>query len=141
VSEVLGLFGEKHKNHDVQIRLDLPEKSEKIRCRPVQISQVLLNLIFNAFDAIKSHDEKWIEVQVQMKKNRSIWSVTDSGRGIEGKSIERIFEPFFTTKPVGQGTGLGLSISKGLIESHGGTLTLDTKSPHTRFVFELPNSN
>ena len=64
--------------------------------------------------------------------------VTDSGSGIPEKVRSHLSEAFFTTKRAGKGTGLGLSISRGIIEGHGGTLTLDTSCPNTRFIIKLP---
>ena len=65
-------------------------------------------------------------------------SVHDSGPGVPPSSSSDIFRAFFTTKPAGEGTGLGLSISRSIIESHGGTLTLDGSAEHTKFEVELP---
>jgi signal transduction histidine kinase len=104
----------------------------------VQIAQVLLNLIRNSCDAIERGAEKWIRIAVTRLPDSIEISVSDSGRGIPENVREKIFQPFFTTKEVGRGTGLGLSVSKGIVEAHGGTITLDTKSTHTRFVVTLP---
>ncbi|TWW09915.1 hypothetical protein E3A20_09620, partial [Planctomyces bekefii] len=64
-------------------------------------------------------------------------TVEDSGPGIPKELREKIFLPFFTTKPKGLGTGLGLSISTKIAVAHGGSLTLDTTVPHTRFVMRV----
>jgi len=64
--------------------------------------------------------------------------ITDSGPGIPPELYEKIMQPFFTTKELNKGTGLGLSISLGLVEDHGGTLTIDRECSNTRFVVELP---
>ena len=99
---------------------------------------MLLNILNNSFDAIQSLPTKWIRIDVFSADDRLQLSVTDSGQGIPREVSDRMHEPFFTTKDVGKGTGLGLSISKGIIEDHDGSLTYDRKSPHTRFVIELP---
>lgn len=110
-----------------------------INTRSCQISQVLLNLLSNSYDAIKDQKEKWIELGISQVNECLIeLSITDSGHGIPKEIAEKIMSPFFTTKPVGKGTGLGLSISKEIIEAHSGTLSLDDSSPHTRFVIRLP---
>jgi PAS domain S-box-containing protein len=110
-----------------------------INTRSCQISQVLLNLLSNSYDAIKDQKEKWIELGILRVNEYLIdLSITDSGHGIPKEIAEKIMSPFFTTKPVGKGTGLGLSISKEIIEAHSGTLSLDDSSPHTRFVIRLP---
>jgi signal transduction histidine kinase len=63
----------------------------------------------------------------------------DTGEGISPDNLKRIFDPFFTTKEVGKGTGLGLSVSHGIIESHGGTIEVDSQVDRgTTFVVSLP---
>lgn len=110
-----------------------------VSCRPVQISQVLLNLINNARDAIESLEERWIRVSTQVKGGFVEISVEDSGTGLSPKARSRIMEPFYTTKKNGKGTGLGLSISRQILERHGGELRLaDTRN--TCFVVKLPLS-
>jgi PAS domain S-box-containing protein len=111
-----------------------------IECRPVQISQVILNLINNACDAIQNLEERWVEVRVDELETEVNIKITDSGGGIPKHIAEKIMQPFFTTKEVGKGTGLGLSISKSIIEGHGGVFYLDDKCPNTRFVLRLPKS-
>jgi C4-dicarboxylate-specific signal transduction histidine kinase len=92
----------------------------------------------NAYDAVADIEERWVRVELWEAEAAVEISVTDSGRGIGADLAERVFEPFFSTKEVGKGTGLGLSISRGIIESHGGSLTLDMTCPNTRFVIHLP---
>ncbi|HEX4924120.1 MAG TPA: ATP-binding protein, partial [Bdellovibrionales bacterium] len=111
-----------------------------IACRPTQISQVLLNLLNNAHDAVAEQTEKWVKLDVRDLGDSVELSVTDSGAGIPPEIQEKIMQPFFTTKQIGEGTGLGLSISKGLVDSHHGQLRLDAKSKNTRFVVLLPKT-
>lgn len=137
VHDTLELCQEKLKKEKVDLQVH-GRLNIHLDCRPAQISQVLLNLIINASDAIRGLPEQWIRVEVFGKENHVAVHVVDSGRGISPEIAQRIMEPFFTTKPVGAGTGLGLSLAKGLVESHGGNLTLDPDAPHTCFVVELP---
>lgn len=109
-----------------------------LHCRPTQISQVILNLINNAQDAIQALPEKWIRLESSLKDGMISIRVTDSGTGIPYEIAEKMMQPFFTTKEVGKGTGLGLSISRGIVEDHRGKLYLDPSSAHTSFVIELP---
>lgn len=117
---------------------EIPEL--KFECRPDQISQVLLNLINNAHDAVSELSEKWIEFSIEADpgKNEISFLVRDSGHGIPEPIAGKILTPFFTTKEIGKGTGLGLSISKAIAEEHCGDLYLDSGDSHTLFVFKIP---
>lgn len=106
--------------------------------RPVQIGQVMLNLINNSIDAIQDSDDKWVRIEsFKIDKILKI-KVTDSGLGIPVDIRKKILQPFFTTKEVGKGTGLGLSLSKGIIEQHSGQFYYDESSTNTTFIIELP---
>ncbi|WP_408096532.1 CHASE domain-containing protein [Peredibacter sp. HCB2-198] len=137
VTETLDLCAEKFRATGIELKIeDIPPVS--IICRPSQISQVLLNLFNNAYDAIEGLEEKWIQLSFEViKDNRILIIVTDSGHGIPSEVAEKIMEPFFTTKDVRRGTGLGLSIAKGIIEAHGGNIWLDMENTRTRFIIEL----
>lgn len=141
VNDTLVFCSEKYKIKGIQ--LDVPEIPVHITIegRHTQISQVLLNLLNNSFDAVANLPEKWVRLDVLVFEgtpNRCQLVVTDSGKGISKETADKLFQPFFTTKGIGQGTGLGLSISLGIIKDHGGTLTYDQNSPNTRFVINLP---
>ncbi len=134
---VLSLCSERFRAHDVKIELGaVPDLV--FDARAVQIEQVLLNLLTNAFDAVEKFVEKWVRIEFLILDDQLQISVTDSGRGISALVAESLMQPFFTTKEVGKGTGLGLSISKGIAEDHGGKLYLDKGALNTRFVLELP---
>jgi len=123
------------------VKLHLPERVPElsVRCREVQIAQILLNLLQNAFDAVADQkSERWVQVDVTQHDDSVVVSVTDSGPGIPLELRSRIMEPFFTTKPVGHGTGLGLSLSKTIAEKHGGKLEYSEVEGHTRFSLVLP---
>jgi PAS domain S-box-containing protein len=137
VSDTLSLCGERFKVHGVELRVT-PDIDTKVRCRPTQISQVLLNLLNNAFDAVRDLSEKWVDLSIVVAGQKVQVRVTDSGAGIDPEVAAKMMEPFFTTKKVGQGTGLGLSISKGIIEGHQGRLFCEPSSKNTRMVIELP---
>jgi len=127
----------KFANQNIQLQVDLvPELF--LNCRSAQISQVLLNLLDNAFDAIQELEVKWVHIQFAESEDMAIIKVIDSGPGIPPQIAERIMEPFFTTKEVNRGVGLGLSISKSAVEENRGSLYYAPQSPHTCFVIELP---
>lgn len=138
VDDTLVLCRERLKHDSIEMRLDPIPANFNCECRSVQISQVLLNLVQNASDAIQSLPEKWIHIKIINIGSFYEISVTDSGTGISQGVRDKIFDPFFTTKDVGKGTGLGLSISKGIIDAHYGSLYLNHKSTNTQFVVRLP---
>jgi C4-dicarboxylate-specific signal transduction histidine kinase len=106
--------------------------------RPIQISQVILNLLNNATDAIEGENDPWIRISVRGINEQWEVSVIDCGKGIPAEIVEKIMSPFFTTKPPGKGTGLGLSIASGILKSHGGDFWYDTSASNTTFRFTLP---
>lgn len=136
VEETLALCKERFRNHSIQLEYDAIPDVE-IECRAVQISQVLLNLIVNSFDAVSELSVKWVRVQVVDKSDAIEIHIMDSGPGIPEELRDKVMQPFFTTKEIGKGTGLGLSISQGLIEAHGGMLYLDVSRQNTCFVVRL----
>lgn len=138
IDETLVLCEQRLKNNEVKLLVDEIPIDVQIECNSTQISQVILNLINNAFDAIAALPEKWIKLNFRDNGDVIEIFVTDSGSKISEDVRDRLFQPFFTTKEVGKGTGLGLSISRGIIHSHGGSLSLDTSSPNTCFVVTLP---
>lgn len=137
LEDTLSLCGERFRVNGIDVRVEGNQELE-VRCRPVEMSQVLLNLLNNAFDALEELDEKWVEIRTKRVADRLVIRVRDSGTGLDASHIDRLTEPFFTTKPVGKGTGLGLSISRGLVEGHGGMLYLDGEDDHTCFVVSIP---
>jgi C4-dicarboxylate-specific signal transduction histidine kinase len=140
VASTLALCQEKVKSSRVDLRIEPIADHIVIRCRAVQISQVLLNLISNSCHAIAAAPEKWIQISVRASRDFTEIMVADSGSGIAPEVQEKMFQPFYTTKEIGEGTGLGLSISKGIAEIHGGSLILDQTSPHTCLVLRLPSA-
>ncbi len=140
IEDTLSFCKHRFYNSDVQLKVQI-NYHHNLYCRGTEISQVLLNLLNNSFDAVINLPEKWVELKVENVSNWLEISITDSGSGISKEIQNKIFQPFFTTKEVGKGTGLGLSISKGIIESHKGHFFLDETSPHTRFVIRLPLSD
>lgn len=138
ISDTLILCTEKVRNSGVRIEISAFPEHFRVQCRSVQISQVLLNLISNAKDAITPLKDRWIRIEATEDSSDIKIRVTDSGSGIPDAIVKKIFQPFFTTKDVGQGTGLGLSVSKGIVDSHGGTIAIDNTCKNTCFVVTLP---
>ena len=100
---------------------DIPD----IECLPLQINQVVMNLVVNAAHAIGPERGR-ITVRTG-RAGEQVWlEVEDNGSGIAPMALSRIFDPFFTTKAVGKGTGLGLSLAYGIVQKHQGRITVDT---------------
>jgi PAS domain S-box-containing protein len=123
----------------VLLTLQLQEGVGKLWAHDIQLEQVLLNLIRNAIEAMHEvpEQQRRLTISTELVEEQIRVVVEDNGHGIDTAMQEEIFEPFVTTKQ--QGMGLGLSISRGIIESHGGELTLDnTVEKGTRMVVTLP---
>ena len=126
------------RSSQVSLQVEGVSQDLKLACRPTQITQVLVNLLNNAFDAVGSLEKKWVKLEVMDQPEFTEISVTDSGNGISEELSKKILETFFTTKPKGKGTGLGLSISKRIVEEHGGRFFIDHGCANTRFVARFP---
>ncbi len=112
----------------------------KIQGYAGKLNQVFMNLLSNAFHAVKGEGDVWIRTRCLDDPAVEI-EIEDNGAGIPRESLSRIFEPFFTTKPIGQGTGLGLSISYGIVEQHQGSMDVtSTPEKGTSFTVRLPIS-
>lgn len=123
------------RNINIQKNLlnDIPE----IMADKDQIQQVFINIIINASEAMSKGGLLTIESKLSTNKETILISFTDSGPGIPEEIKDKIFDPFVTTKE--QGTGLGLSISYGIIEQHGGEISVESKRGEgTTFIIQLP---
>ena len=113
---------------------DLPE----ITCNPGEIGQVLVNLIQNALHAFDK-DENRLKISTVAADAGVTAIIEDNGCGIDYVTLSRVFDPFFTTKEIGKGTGLGLSISHGIVQRHGGSISIDSKpGSGTKVALRLP---
>jgi signal transduction histidine kinase len=108
-----------------------------VPCRPGQLNQVFMNILYNAVQAIEGPGT--ITVGTRREEDWAVVSISDTGKGIPPEIKSRIFDPFFTTKKIGEGTGLGLSISYGIIEKHGGHINVDSEVGRgTTFTLYIP---
>ncbi|AMO54476.1 hypothetical protein GZ77_23230 [Endozoicomonas montiporae] len=110
-----------------------------IYASPVQLGQVVANLLTNARDALKESDEKRITIRSYKKDGNGILEIEDTGSGIPEQYQSKIFEPFFTSKPVGKGTGLGLSMCYSMVQDNEGEITFTTSAGQgTCFTVTFP---
>jgi two-component system, NtrC family, sensor kinase len=140
VEEVLGCFVEQElKVSNVTVRRDYSPDIQLLMLDPDLISQVFLNLINNARDAVS--DGGMISLKTFLDGDQLKITVADTGSGIAEEELEKVFMPFYTTKRAGSGTGLGLSISLKIIEVFGGTIDVNSSiGKGSAFTIVLPVS-
>ena len=129
--------------HNIHVSLDIDPGLPLVRGDRVQLQQVLLNLLLNAFDAMKDcpANKREITVRAEHGGRRMVEiTVADHGTGLSGDKLDKIFQPFYTTKP--NGLGMGLSISRSIIEAHGGRLWAKNNADcGATFFFTVPVAN
>jgi C4-dicarboxylate-specific signal transduction histidine kinase len=140
VDQCFDLQSTRFERHHITLEIDLPLDLPLLLCRETQISQIVTNLLNNAFDAIdQSHaTDRWVILGATQQSDTVTITVTDSGPGIEEKFRPHLMDPFFTTKTQGLGVGVGLSLSRAIAQDHGGSLTLSDGTEHTCFQLVLP---
>ena len=123
----------------VEVRVNLNCWGQRIEANEIQLSQLLLNLVLNSFDAMGQ--EGVLELSTSFDERHVQIVVEDTGCGIPAEIRDQIFEPFFTTKEAGKGTGLGLAIAAQVVEDHHGSITvLDREGGGTVFRVILPRT-
>jgi PAS domain S-box-containing protein len=142
VLAALDIAGYALRSSSIDVRLELAQQLPLVLADADQLHQVLLNLIINAQQSLCDQPPpRRIRVtsRAEADADRLLVTVADNGPGIPAHLRARVFEPYFTTKPVGVGTGVGLAVSLGVIEAHGGTLTVEG-SPEggAAFMIALP---
>jgi PAS domain S-box-containing protein len=141
IQDVTILLRNEFTRNRVSLRTELASDLPRVPGDPVQLQQVLINLIINAIEATSSSTNRRREILIRSAKNPDgvLVQVQDSGLGIEPGLANRLFEPFFTTKA--KGIGIGLSISHSIIESHGGRIGIVPSSTGALFEFTLPTDD
>ncbi|TFB13147.1 HAMP domain-containing histidine kinase [Candidatus Marinimicrobia bacterium MT.SAG.4] len=143
----LNLLNFKLKKGRVKLNKKYGDDPVIVPANPGQLEQVFTNLCINAIDAMKEKEGGILEIRVDVVddggsvKSAKVVQIkfTDDGPGIPEEVRERIFEPFYTTKKEGEGTGLGLFITHGIVEKHGGLISVDsTVGNGSTFVINLP---
>jgi PAS domain S-box-containing protein len=138
-NDVLALALGEIKQNRVVLESKLQSDLPRISADPVQLQQVILNLVVNAVQAMAAAvgTRRLLQVRTEVVGSQVELTIEDSGPGIVAESINRIFEPFFTTKP--NGMGMGLSICRSIVEAHGGDLSVSPAQPQgSAFRVTLP---
>ena len=141
VREVIELAADEIRRNHIALRTELADGLPRVEGDPVQLQQVLLNLILNAIDAMSPIGERARKLTIVSRRDSPqtvLVEVRDTGTGLDPESAAQVFEPFYTTKP--DGLGIGLSISRSIVEAHGGQLWVNPNSRTVRpSAFRFPS--
>jgi signal transduction histidine kinase len=145
IENSMSLFGTQLERSAIAVEIDIPGDLWTVRADAARLRQVVVNMVSNAQQALKSKPSEGrlfrIEARNIRRDDRRVVRVEfyDNGPGIAVENIERVFDPFFTTRRDSGGTGLGLSLSFGIIRDYGGTIKAESNPGlFTRFIVELP---
>jgi len=137
IASVLDMLFEKFKKYRIHVVKNYAPDLPQVLADPDHMSQVLLNLMLNACQAMPGGGT--LTLRFCRRGGMVELSLQDTGKGIPDDQISKIFDPFFTTKPVGEGTGLGLTVVHGIIQEHNGTIRVSSvPNQGTTFVIALP---
>ena len=137
IEEGLYFFESRCAKEGVQLLRSLSPELPEIVADPVQLNQVIVNLVINASQAMPRGGR--LTIHTHSEGDHVVLSIEDTGTGMSEEVVKQIFTPFFTTKEVGLGTGLGLPVVHDIITSHGGTILVDTQiGSGTRFEIRIP---
>jgi two-component system NtrC family sensor kinase len=137
LGDVLSLVEHQLSSSNIKVRRELCGDLPYVRADENRLQQVFFNLVLNARDAMPRGG--WLSVRTRVEEGTVIAEIADTGEGIQREHIKRIYDPFFTTKGIGRGTGLGLSISYGILQEHGGAISVDSAPGQgTTFRVMLP---
>jgi len=139
VEESLNLIRDQKRFLNIKLVKTMSKDMMLVRADKNQLSQVIINLVMNAMDAMERGGTLTLQT-FRDKPNKKVYiEVSDTGCGILKENLSKIFDPFFTTKGSGKGTGLGLSTSYGIVKENGGRISIKETSPMgTTFLLEFP---
>ncbi len=137
VEDSLEMFQERFSHSRIAVEKTIAPSLPPIRADRDQLMQVLINLVMNSLQAMPNGGR--LRLSLVREGNDARLDVADTGYGMSEEIRLKAFDPFFTTKEFGKGTGLGLTVVKGILEEHGGTITLESVVEHgTTFRIRLP---
>ena len=126
------------KPKNVEVKANFDAKDVLIRADRTQISQLVMNIVLNAYDAMRDEGGS-IMVSTRKAGEEVVMRFRDTGCGMDAETVTKIFDPFYTTKESGKGTGLGLAICAQIVETHGGRIYVDSEpGKGTEFRISLP---
>ncbi len=126
------------KPKNVEVKANFNTEGEKIKADRTQISQLVMNIVLNAYDAMRD-DGGTLFVSTRISGEEVVLRFKDNGCGMDTETMSRIFDPFYTTKESGKGTGLGLAIVAQIVETHGGKIYVDSEPGEgTEFRIYIP---
>ncbi len=130
-------YQERVRNIDIDVKM--ADGPLRVRGNAAQLTQVFMNLIVNAEEAVEDPDDKRIVVSTETYSQTARITVADSGGGIPEENLTQVFVPFFSTKSIGKGTGLGLATCHGIVTAHGGSIRAENNDMGgATFIVELP---
>jgi C4-dicarboxylate-specific signal transduction histidine kinase len=130
--------------HQISVGQEFNAIRDEVEVVPLEIEQVLLNLVNNAIDSMKNHHDpkkplNALWVRTASSGDSVIIEIQDTGAGISSENMKQIFKPFFTTKKTGEGHGLGLSICQQIVRAYGGEIIVESKLGRgTRMKVQIP---
>lgn len=139
IARAIELFSLQRESAELRIEREIPETLPPVRIAEARLTQLLLNILINARDAMAGADAANIKLTAAIESGALILFVDDEGHGIDEGDAPQLFEPFFTTKAAGEGTGLGLSIAATILEGVGGSISIENREHRgARVRIELP---
>jgi two-component system NtrC family sensor kinase len=140
-NEVQALLRFRLRESGCRVEAEFPAGPAPVYADAAQLKQVMINLIFNALDAMEHAPEKRLRLSIQAADGEVCFRVADTGHGIKPEDLNRIFNPFFTTKSSDRGSGLGLSVCLNVVKSHNGDISVEsTPGAGTEFTVTLPRA-
>jgi signal transduction histidine kinase len=137
IERSMRLISAQAKKQGVEVDAASMAQDAEVNIDPEQMQQVLINIMMNALHSMSAGGKITLATQVDKEKNELEISISDTGNGISQDELKNIFKPFYTTKHTG--TGLGLSISKNIVESHGGSIIVESRvGVGSTFAITLP---